>query len=247
MPDFGECCSDFYVNQKLALKMDLPESREPLLDLFDRVRRSVPELDRLRRYDGELALESPDQERRYRWVAMRQTSIRSGDVNPTELEDAYALHRLILEVAPYYLSISPLDIDYLELVFGFDLEAEANRDEVVFDALFADGPLGSLVDPTQDRFLDCQPIVGLALNEACDLQAFFEVRSRGSATEAATGDYLPEPISVYLTVRRHGPVTSLEHLPAIFATLCGHAERLAEERAIPQLVLPIRHAILSRP
>lgn len=247
MPDFGECCSDFYVNQKLALKMDLPESREPLLDLFDRVRRSMPELDRLRRYDGELALESPDHERRYRWVAMRQTSIRSGDVNPTGLEDAYALHRLILEVAPYYLSISPLDIDYLELVFGFDLEAEANRDEVVFDALLADGPLGNLVDPTQDRFLDCQPIVGLALNEACDLQAFFEVRSRGSATEAATGDFLPEPISVYLTVRRHGPVSSLEHLPAIFATLCGHAERLAEERAIPQLVMPIRHAILSRP
>ncbi|MGA1392424.1 MAG: hypothetical protein ACO38W_04635 [Phycisphaerales bacterium] len=247
MPDFGECCSDFYVNQKLALKMDLPESREPLLDLFDRVRRSMPELDRLRRYDGELALESPDQERRYRWVAMRQTSIRSGDVNPSELEEAYALHRLILEVAPYYLSISPLDIDYLELVFGFDLEAEANRDEVVFDALLADGPLGNLVDPTQDRFLDCQPSVGLALNEACDLQAFFEVRSRGSATEAATGDFLPEPISVYLTVRRHGPVSSLEQLPAIFATLCGHAERLAEERAIPQLVMPIRHAILSRP
>jgi hypothetical protein len=150
-------------------------------------------------------------------------------------------------VAPYYLSISPLDIDYLELVFGFDLEAEANRDEVVFDALLADGPLGNLVDPNQDRFLDCQPIVGLALNEACDLQAFFEVRSRGSATEVATGDFLPEPISVYLTVRRHGPVSSLEQLPAIFATLCGHAERLAEERAIPQLVMPIRHAILSRP
>ena len=119
-----------------------------------------------------------------------------------------------------------------------DLEAEANRDEVVFDALFADGPLGSLVDPTQDRFLDCQPIVGIALNEACDLQAFFEVRSRGSATEAATGDYLPEPISVYLTVRRHGPVTSLEHLPAIRAKTettdirdmgsgCKHCYRLA--------------------
>ncbi len=247
MADFGGCCSDFYVNQKLALKMDLPESREPLLDMFDRVRRSMPDLDRLRRYDGELALESSDQERRYRWVAMRQTSIRSGDVNPTDIEEAYALHRLILETAPYYLSISPLDIDYLELVFGFDLEAETNRDEVVFDALLADGPLANLVDPSQDRFLDCQPIVGIALNEACDLQAFFEVRSRGSASEAATGLYSPEPISVYLTIRRHGPVANLADLPTIFATLCGHAERLAEERAIPHLVLPIRHAILSRP
>jgi len=247
MPDFSECCSDFYVNQKLALKMDLPESRETLLDLFDRIRREAPDLDRLRRYDGELALESPDTERRYRWVAMRQTSIRSGEVNPEELESAYRLHRLILEIAPYYLSISPLDVDYLELVFGFDLEAETNRDEVVFDALLADSPLASLVDAQQDRFLDCQPIVGIALSESCDLQAFFEVRSRGSAAEAASGEFAPEPISVYLTIRRHGPITDLAQFPEIFAGLCGHAERLAEERVIPNLVLPIRHAILSRP
>jgi hypothetical protein len=247
MPDFGECCSDFYINQKLALKMDLPEGREAVLDLFDRLRRSIPELDRLRRYDGEFALESPERDRRYRWAAMRRTSIRSGDVNPDRLEDAYDLHRLILEVAPYYLSISPLDIDYLELVFGFDLEAETNRDEVVFDALFADGPLASLVDAGSDRFLDCQPIVGIALNDACDLQAFFEVRSRGSASEASTGEFAPEPISVYLTIRRHGPIASLKEIPTIFAGLCGHAERLAENRVIPNLVLPIRHAILSRP
>jgi len=28
-------CSDFYVNQKLALKLDLPTARESVLDLFD--------------------------------------------------------------------------------------------------------------------------------------------------------------------------------------------------------------------
>lgn len=247
MIDFASCCSDFYLNQKLVLKMDLPESRETLLDMFDRVRREYPQLDRLRRFDGELALESPDADEDFRWVAMRQTSLRSGVVNPSTLEGAYALHRLILETAPYYLSISPLDIDYLELVFGFDLEAETNRDEVVFEALFRDSPLGALVDPQGEALLDCQPIVGIALNEKCDLQAFFEVRSRGAAADVASGQFSPEPISVYLTIRRHGPIASVQELPQILATLAHHGERLAEARAIPHLVLPIRQAILSRP
>ena len=35
-------CSDFYVNQKLALKMDLPTRRETVLDMFDRIRREMP-------------------------------------------------------------------------------------------------------------------------------------------------------------------------------------------------------------
>jgi hypothetical protein len=247
MPDFAESCSDFYVNQKLSLKMDLPESRETLLELFDRIRREHPDLDRLRRLEGELALESPEAEANFRWVAMRQTSIRSGVVNPSSLASAYALHRLILETSPYYLSISPLDIDYLELVFGFDLEAEANRDEVVFDALLRDSPLGAAIDPAGDLLIDCQPIVGISLDEACRLQAFFEVRSRGSAAEVANGEYGAEPISVYLTVRRHGPVTRIDELPQALLGLAEHAERLAEHRVVPHLVLPIRQAILSRP
>ena len=35
---YGALCSDFYINQKFALKMDLPTARETVLDLFDRIR-----------------------------------------------------------------------------------------------------------------------------------------------------------------------------------------------------------------
>jgi hypothetical protein len=38
-------------------------------------------------------------------------------------------------VAPYFLSISPLDVDHLELVYAFDFDCSGNRDEVVMDAL----------------------------------------------------------------------------------------------------------------
>ena len=56
-----------------------------------------------------------------------------------------ALPRAVLEIAPYYLSISPLDVDFIEVVFGFDLEAQTNRDQVVFEALLADSALGAVM------------------------------------------------------------------------------------------------------
>ena len=63
--ELGTLCSDFYVNQRVALTMDLPAARQTVLDLFDRIKREMPGMKRFKRYEGELALESPDQEGRY--------------------------------------------------------------------------------------------------------------------------------------------------------------------------------------
>lgn len=243
MSEFGAWCSDFYVNQRLSLKMDLPDRREPVLELFDRVRRECPRLSRMRRFESEVALESSDDSREFLWVSLRRTSLRSGHVNPASTADAYQLHRMLLETAPWYLSMSPLDIDHVELVFGFDIETEANRDEIVYGALMGESPLASLVDPPHDRPMDIQPFVGLALNSTGDLQAFFEVKTRPQSADANPRASSAEPISVFLTVRKTGPLKALEELPVVFATLCGHAERLCEQRVIPHLVMPIRQAI----
>lgn len=240
-------CSDFYVNQKLALKMDLPSGRETVLHLFDRVRQELPEMDRFRRYDGELALESTETESQYSWMAMQQTSIRTGCVNPDALDQAYRLHRLILDLAPYFLSISPLDVESLELVFGFDLEAETNRNEAVFDALLADSPLAAVVDTETESLLDAQPFVGFSLDPQCRLQAYVEIKTRGRAREVARQRYERQPISVYLTVRRAGPMRTMEEISTAFGTLAGYAERLAEDRVIPHVVMPIHQMLLSRP
>jgi len=153
---FAALCTDFYVNQKLALKMDLPTNRETLLDLFQRIKRDLPGMDRFRRFDDELALESPGEHAEYSWMALRPTSIRSGWVNPPALERAYRLHQLILDVSPFFLSISPLDVEYLELVFGFDVQAHGNRSAIVFEALLADSPLGQLVRPGFEEVFDAQ-------------------------------------------------------------------------------------------
>ena len=142
---FGALCTDFYINQKVAVKMDLPGERETILHLFDRVRKSMPRMTRFRRYDDELALESSRRDPEYTWLALRRTSIRTGHVNPPAMADAYSFHRLLLDVAPAFLSVSPIDIDFIELLFGFDLECSGNHDEVVYEALFQDTPLAGLM------------------------------------------------------------------------------------------------------
>jgi hypothetical protein len=246
-------CNDFYINQKIALKMDLPTSRETVLDMFDRIRKEIPAMDRFRRFEDELALESPERDSQYSWFSLAApggTSIRSGWVNPESVDQAYQLHRLILEIAPYYLTISPIDVEYIELIFGFDVEAEANRNEIVFDALATAGDgrtaLASLIDPDHEQMLDYQPFIGLTLNRNCSLQAFIEVKTRTRAAEIAGEHYDNVPISVYLTVRRYGPFRMLEEITTSFGTLAGHAERFTEERIVPNVLVPIREVILSR-
>ncbi len=249
---YGALCSDFYVNQRLNLKMDLPTNRETVLGMFDRVRRDFPGMDRFRRLSSELALESDPTAGQQHWIALRRNHLRTGVVNAPSPQEAYALHRLALETAPYYLSISPLDVDYLELLYGFDLLAAGNHDLIVQEALFADSPLGRMLDVHGTRALDCQPVFGIALDDAAELQAFFEVKTRtpggpGSPTwrGESNSDVAPEPISVYLTLRRYGSVKDVAELKTIFSQLAKHGENYLEGRVVPNLIMPIREAIAS--
>ena len=244
MPDFDALCRDFCVNQKLALKMDLPAAREPVLDLFGRLRKDMPRLSSLQRYpDGEVALESGEDERDFLWVAMRQLSLKSGWVNPGTLDEAYRMHRTVLEVAPYFLSISPLDVDHLELVYAFDFECDGNRDEVVLEALLGGSPLGDFADASTDTVLDAQPFLALALADAPDMHVYVEVKTRLPRVETAVTREGGETLSVMLTVRRTGPVRALGDLPTHLAALSGHGERLVEQRLIPRVLMPLKERI----
>ena len=242
---FGALCNDFYVNTKLALKMDLPGERETILHLFDRITRTIPSMDHFHRYEQELVLESSRRESEYRWCSLRRTSVRCGHVNPQDMEDAYQYHQFVLELSPSYLSISPLDIDYLELLFGFDLECKGNHDEVVHEALYAHGPLGNLLNMGEAKMLDVQPMFGLSLSKSGDLQAFFEVKTRSRTRRGSTGRSANEPLSIFLTLRKYGPIHKVEELTKDMSLLRRHAETLATERVIPELVTPIARHITS--
>ncbi|MBC8308972.1 MAG: hypothetical protein ISR75_01810 [Phycisphaerales bacterium] len=243
MQSFATLCSDFYVNQKISLSVDLPKAEELASELFERIRREIPEFERIRPFDGELSLETSEVDGRYKWVGLRPRSISSGSVNPNHIEDSYGLHRLVLELAPYYLSLTPLHVEFVELVYGFDLSARQNRNNVVMQTLLRNSPLASLADESMEPLLDVQPRIGFALNEACDLQAFVEVKTRTSASETATQVFQDEPISVFLTVRKNGPIQAIEELEETFSRLAGHIEHIAEHRVVPDIVVPLHQAI----
>lgn len=240
-------CTDFYVNLKLGLKLDHPRKREEVLEMFERVRRQFPAMRQFRRYAEELALESDPIDAAYQWIAIRTESVRAGAVNPGALIDAYELHRHVLETAPFYLGVSPLDVDHVELLYGFDLMADGNHDAIVFDALLAGSPLADALHVGEAEFVECQPIVGFLLRDSERTEAFFEVRTRGrhAHRDARLEDAPAEPISVYLTLRRYGPVNEVEALPGMLTSLASRGESLCDERVVPRLVVPLRNAIAS--
>lgn len=243
---FGALCTDFYLNHKLALKMDLAGDRESVLHYFERVRKAMPSMSRFRRYEDELALESSRKDSEYKWLAMQRNSVRAGFVNPPSMEAAYKFHKLLVEQTPYYLSISPIEVDYLELLFGFDLECKGNHDAVVFEALYAGTPMARLLEDAPDtKILDVQPIFGGALSKSGDLQAYYEVKTRPRSRRGSGRRYGGEPISIFLTLRKYGPIHSVEELPAILTQLAERGEHLATERLVPDLLTPIARHITS--
>lgn len=251
MPDVGSSdtiqsvkalVSDVYVNLKLSLRLDLPKSRETVPDFFDRVRRRFPPMDSLKKYRDELALETGGAASPYRWLAVRSKNVRSGVVNPEAFGCAHELHEMVLEGAPYFLSISPLDVESVDVLFGLDLMAAVNHDEVVFNALLADSGLAALVDDPS-RVTDCQPILSWSVGLGAGVEAQYEIKTRVHGRPRSDG--AAEPLSVYLTMRRDGPVSELGELIEVYRSLAERGEALLEERVLPTLVQPIREAIVS--
>jgi hypothetical protein len=259
--------SDFYINQKLSLKLDLPRERQTILDLFDRVRRQFPSMNQFRRYRDEVALEADQNAAEHRWVAIRNNNIRSGVVNPERLGEGdasehlrgsgstggaggatgaasgYALHRHVLEVAPFFMSISPLDVDYVELLYGFDMLADRNHDEIVYEALVSQSPLARVLDVPGSRIVDCQPLFGVVLEDADStggIEVNFEIKTRSGSRQGRD-----EPISIYLILRKYGPVNEIKQLPEILSHLIRYGEELVDTRVVPNIVVPIRDAIGS--
>src|ERR1700743_3284709 len=114
---FGE---DFYVNMRLGAQPAFPHKRETVLHLFERVQKTYPSMTRFRKNDnGEFNLEEDRGNHAYRWMSLESKRLSSGHVNPSSFAESMEIHKHVLEMAPHYLGISPLEIDYLDVLFGF--------------------------------------------------------------------------------------------------------------------------------
>src|SRR3954454_10805296 len=139
---FGAFCEDFYINMRLGSQLTLPHNRETVLHYFERVQKEFPSMTRFRKCDnGDMSIEEDRNGASYRWLTLESKRIASGHVNPPSVDEAVAVHKLQLELVPYHLGVSPVEVDYLDVLFGFDLAFSGNHDEIVTESLLGDSPL----------------------------------------------------------------------------------------------------------
>jgi hypothetical protein len=243
---FASFCEDFYVNMRLGSQMTLPHGRETVLHFFEQAQKAFPAMTRFRRGDNELSIEEDRNASGYRWLTIESKRLSSGHVNPPAIEEAAKLHKTILQMAPHYIGISPVEIDYLDVLFGFDVEYAGNHDEIIAETMFNDSPLACLCEEKGARPVDFQPTVTVALSDDCRLQARIDVVTRTNSYQVRTGEYGDDCISVYLIIRRYWgdrPKTAMEKL---YTEMAERAESLTETYILPRILRPLNEAIGSR-
>jgi hypothetical protein len=231
----------------LFLKLEINLDRESVLHFFDRIRKEYPTMRKLRHRDAMIGLEDDSEERSRRWVRMDPTSLRFGHFAPGDLQEVQRLGSVILTQAPYYLTLSDLLYDHLEVVYGFDLHYRGNHDQLVAETFWSDqATTGFLFNERSTHVIDAQPYFGIALSKQCDLQAYVEVKSRTATFEVRSGNYENEPISVFLTVRKYWGMDGASSLNDAMSSLFEVADELATEKIVPNFVNPLAAAIASR-
>jgi hypothetical protein len=244
---YAAFCDDFYVNMRLGSQLPLPHQRETLLHFFERIQKEIPTMIRFRKGEnGEYSLEEDRSSNNYRWISLETKRLSSGHVNPASVEEAMRLHTLLLEMAPYHLGISPVEVDHLDVLFGFDLAFTGNHDEVIAESLLAESPLSCLSEEPGTKCVDFQPTVTVALSEDCRLQARIDVVTRTNSYQVRTGDYADDVISVYLILRRYWGDRPRQPTQELLADMAERAEALCDKYVLPRIVRPISTAIASR-
>jgi hypothetical protein len=245
---FGTFCDEFCVATRLFLKLDLAPSRETLLHFCEQIRRAFPGMTRFRRRsDGAVVLDEEEREQGgRRYMRISGSTLRFAQFSPPGREAVAQLGRVIFSQAPVHLSLSDLDYQSMEVIYSFDLEYTGNHDELVAEALLGDNPLMSAVMGNDRRIIECQPCIGVALRgEDLNTQAYIDVRGRTSMFEIRSGEYEPQALTVYLTVRRDLRNTPSD-LIRTHQELLELGEEFAASRVIPHVVRPLREAIASR-
>ncbi|MEZ6059502.1 MAG: hypothetical protein R3C19_03980 [Planctomycetaceae bacterium] len=244
MNQFSSLAHEFYVNMHLNTEMPLPNARETLLDFFGRVQKSYPTMRNFyTRENGDFVLEEDKDQPQHRWISMESRRICSGCVNPTDMDAVEAQHRLILELVPYMLTVSPLDCEALDYMMGFDFAYRGNHDALVAKALGTTAAFDGLLEVEGASVLNFEPSLTIGLDESCRLQARLLIETRTNAYHVRRNDFPEDLISVYFTVRQYG---SMEH-DASFADrltqLRAKAEELMEKFVIEDVLLPLGQAI----
>ncbi len=244
MSKYSQYSDDHYVNVNLNTEIELPSERETLLHFFEQVKKTYPTMRNFySRERGECVLEEDKDAGHYRWTSVETKRICSGYVNPPSFESAIEQHEFIFDLIGYCLSVSPLDCESLNFMLGFDFNYRGNHHELIADALGVVPALESCLGVNQARSVSHETAITMAISDDCRTQFRVQIEPRTSAFHIRTGEYVEEPLSVYLTVRRYGSLATGETFVDKLRQLQSIAVDILEGHVIPQVLLPLQQAI----
>jgi len=245
---YSSLCDDFYIDMYINTELDLPRQRDTILAFFERIQKEFPSMGCFyRREKNEYCLEEDRSAAQYRWITLETDRIGSGVVNPSNFESAYCQDRLVLELVPYMLSVSHLDIDSLDVTFAMDFDYVGSHDEVIAEALLAQSAFSCLLDLPSARPIGFSPAVVVALSDDCRTQARISVESKTSVIESGKQKYKSdEAISLFFTIRQYPSSTEKFDALKSFEHQCQLAEKLMAEKIVPNFVQPLTETIAQK-
>lgn len=244
MHRYASLCDDFYVNMNLSTEMELPHNRETVLHYFEQIQKKFPSMRNFYcREKGDFVLEEDKDRGHYRWATIENRRVCSGQVNPEEVEDSLEQHRTVLELAPYMLTVSPLDCEALDLLYGFDFTYRGNHNQLVAEALGVSPALEHVPEMHGITVVNYEPSLTFALDDDCRTQCRISVETRTTPYHIRTREYPEEQLSVYVTARQYGSlgvnmsfVETLDHLSKV-------CYDMIERHVIEHVLQPLARAI----
>jgi hypothetical protein len=247
MNRYSQFSDDFYVNMNLSTEMELPSGRETVLHFFERLQKKYPTMRKFYCRDKrDFVLEEDKERGNYRWASVESRRVCSGQVNPPSLESALEQHRLVLELAPFMLSVSPLDCEALDVLFAFDFTYRGNHNHLVTEALGLNPAMERMLDVPGSTVMDYEPSITLALDEECKSQVRLSIETRTNAFHVRTGDYPEEQISVYLTARQYGSLPHDTTYVQAMEQLARTCQELVDTYVIDQILQPLARTIATK-
>jgi hypothetical protein len=247
MNRYSSLCDDFYINMNLGTEMELPTNRETILHFFERVQKTYPAMRNFYCRDrGDFVLEEDKDQGTYRWCTIEPRRLCSGHVNPEAIEEAMDQHRLVLELAPYTLSVSPLDCEALDLLFGFDFTYRGNHNQLVAEALGVGPAMERLLEVPGATVINQEPSLTIALDEECRLQCRLSVETRSSAYQIRTGEFPEEQLSVYVTARQYGSLSPDRSFAETVDRLAQVCQETLDAHVIEHVLRPLARAIAMK-
>ena len=244
--DFDSIADDYFTNMDLRTTLALPRARESVLHFYEAVQKKFPAMTSLYQRDsGEFVLEGDREGGSYPWVELQSHRLSAGYFNPPDVADAYKLHRWLLEGSVYFLGVSALDVETLDILFGFNMDYKGNRDAIVANAVLGGSALGAMGSELSAQPIECEPSIVLALDEDCYTQARLFLETSSNSFQVRTGQYDDQPISVYFTVRRYPRPSQVFNLKDSFDEQRETCEDLVSRWVIPNVIQPVAAAIAS--